>query len=328
MYRIFNTALKSTLALPELPEIAQLADSMSPITLRSASRSFTSSEQPKWLNCWYQDAAKTETWMKIARVKGQYLLRFTGLVDFMIDFERFVIRYKPFPDIPVETIRHLLLDQVLPRFMGHLGRLVLHASAVVLPDGSGITFLGKSGWGKSTIASSFHSDGGRLVTDDTLLLDEVNGLLVGIPAYAGSRLWQDSAETIFPDRTDLATVSHYSNKKRLILHDQEDTSPEIAINTIFLLSDPSDKPPRDGISIEPVRGKEAIMAMIGRAFLLDASDMAVVARQFDTASRVTSTNPAVFSLNYPREYHRLADLREAVLEVVYQQRTSNRKAAS
>ena len=316
MYKIFNAVINSKLPLPELPRITQKEPLATAIFFKLHDQPLTLPGKFHSFDHLYSDEAKTRLVVATSRYDGCYLVQFPDMADFMLDFRRNTVHCHPSAGTPVETIRHLLLDQVLPRYMGHQGNLILHASAVVLPGGTGIIFLGKSGWGKSTIASSFHQDGARLVTDDTLLLEEKDGHLVGIPAYAGSRLWQDSADSIFPDYTDLAAVSHYSDKKRLILHGEADALTEIEVNAIFLLSDPEQAESPEGITIKPVHGADAIMAMIRRGFLLDAEDMGVVGRQFSSASRVASTNPAVFSLSYPHEYDKLAELREAILDVV------------
>ncbi len=316
MYRIFNAAIDSKLHFPELPQIPETGTLAAAIIFKLVELPFSISDKIHWFDYWYRDDAKTEVVMAIARYNGQYLLRFSGMADFMLDFNHSTIECHPSPGTPVETIRHLLLDQIMPRFMGHQGDLILHASAIILSDGTGLAFLGKSGWGKSTIASSFHQNGARLVTDDGLLLEEKDGYSLGTAAYNGARLWQDSADTVFPDRYDLTTVSHYSDKKRLILHDQDGSPPEIGVSAIFLLNDPIETASPNRIKIEPVEGADAIMAMIKRSFLLDAGDMESVARQFSSASRIAFTNPAVYSLSYPREYDNLTELRAAILSVV------------
>ena len=59
----------------------------------------------------------------------------------------------------MQMLRHLLLNQIIPRYLATNGRLILHASAVTLENGKTIAFLGNSGFGKSTLVSSFHRHG-------------------------------------------------------------------------------------------------------------------------------------------------------------------------
>ena len=56
----------------------------------------------------------------------------------------------------------------------------LHGAAIE-HEGQAIAFLGESGFGKSTLAGSFIAAGGRLLTDDLLLLRPSDGKLIAYP---------------------------------------------------------------------------------------------------------------------------------------------------
>ena len=119
----------------------------------------------EWFHRW--SLPDEETWMSFGRVGRDYLLRFTDLADYVIRIEEREIYCYPNPDTPLETIRHLLLDQVIPLVLSSQGKLVLHASAVATPEGA-IAFIGSTGRGKSTLAASFTKRGFPLLTDDCL----------------------------------------------------------------------------------------------------------------------------------------------------------------
>jgi len=314
VYRIFNLSINSNLALPELPQAIDSGILIPEITFRLTHQPLTSVKKPHWFYHWYDDDDKTMVTIAVARQNGQYLLRFPDLADFMLDIDNSRIQCYPVVDTPVDTIRHLLLDQVIPRFLGQQGNLILHTSAITLQNGISIAFIGKSGWGKSTLASSFHQNGAQLITDDSMLLQENNGLLIGTPAYAGSRLWQDSADIVLPDSMDLLAVTHYSNKKRLILNNKTGSS-TMEIQAIFLLDDPSAEIEQNIIKIEHLTGMDMIMAMLKQTFLIDPKDMSLISKHFHIASQITSINPALYSLNYPRDYDQLDELRAAILTI-------------
>ncbi|HKS96499.1 MAG TPA: hypothetical protein VJV74_10250, partial [Terriglobia bacterium] len=124
------------------------------------------------------------------------------------------MRCRPRKAIPLDTVRHLFLDQVFPLLLSKRGRLVLHASAVLIPGGA-IAFLGETGQGKSTLASSFSQRGFPFLTDDCLLLEEKGGQLVGIPSYPGLRLWPKTVAALFAEEPPVSRVAHYTTKKRL-----------------------------------------------------------------------------------------------------------------
>ncbi len=105
----------------------------------------------------------------LTRLGEGYLLRFPLLADFVISNDGRRIAGWAARESCRETIRHLLLDQVLPRLLSHQGHLVLHAGGVTSDHGA-IVFLGESGLGKSTLCSSFNQAGFALLSDDFLLL--------------------------------------------------------------------------------------------------------------------------------------------------------------
>jgi hypothetical protein len=81
---------------------------------------------------------------------------------------------------------------VLPLFLQHRGVQVLHASAVVGPDGV-VGFCGRAGAGKSTVAYGLSRRGYRLWSDDALVLSSVEPLRTR--ALAGAmRLMPDVRE--------------------------------------------------------------------------------------------------------------------------------------
>ena len=105
------------------------------------------------------DEDETEIFMSVADEGSGYRVRFPGIGDYFVSPGQGQIQCQPFSAVPAETLRHLLLDQVVPRMLGQGGELVLHASAVELDDGTGLAFVGPSGAGKSTLASSFQKPG-------------------------------------------------------------------------------------------------------------------------------------------------------------------------
>ena len=92
----------------------------------------------------------------------------------------------------IESIRHVLLDQVLPRLLAQRGHLVLHGSAVRTPNNQVLVILGDSGMGKSTLASAFACSGADVLSDDGVLLDFTPPRIRAVPGYPGLRLWPDS----------------------------------------------------------------------------------------------------------------------------------------
>jgi hypothetical protein len=309
-YRIFDRVVDSDIPLPELPAFH---GQRAAIDFEVRSARSAAPYGPELPSRSRDEAARTRIPMAVAPIGADYLVSFPALADFRIDGGRNRVECFPAGGISEPLLRHLLLDQVIPRLVGQRGQLVLHASAVELPDGKGVVFIGKSGSGKSTMASSFYRSGARLVADDCLLLYEVDGRVAGIPSYAGLRLWTDSAAALFPRRAASDAVSELSDKQRVVLHDRPGP---FDVRAIFLLADAGPEVRTSDAAIDPIEGAEAVMALIRCGFMLDPHDLTAVARQFASTGRIVAAGPAVYSLRYPREFGRLAEVRATVVAAV------------
>ena len=68
-------------------------------------------------------------WLSVTKDAEGFLLRYPGYADFRVTSNGRDIRCIPAPTTPITTIRHLLLDQVLPLAVTTFGQLALHAGA-------------------------------------------------------------------------------------------------------------------------------------------------------------------------------------------------------
>lgn len=86
---------------------------------------------------------------------------------------------QPQANVPEQLLRAFLLGPVLAALLFQRGFLVLHASAVALPNAGGewgaVAFMGNSGAGKSTMAASLHARGFPLVADDYIAVSPQHG---------------------------------------------------------------------------------------------------------------------------------------------------------
>ena len=166
MYRIFNVLIESNIPLPELPEIQAGTPSFFFVLQAPSSEAGL---QPQWIHHWRDH--DDQITISCGRIGDADLLRFPDLADFYIARQGTAIECYPAAGTSGESIRHLLLDQVMPRSIAQQGAIVLHAS-VVLIGGKAVAFLGDSGWGKSTLATSLHEKGYPLLTDDCVSITQ------------------------------------------------------------------------------------------------------------------------------------------------------------
>jgi hypothetical protein len=240
------------------------------------------------------------------------LLRFPRLADFTISQDERSIAVRPEPGTPPETIRHLLLDQVLPRVLAQEGQLVLHASAVRVGEVA-IAFIADSGGGKSTLAASLHRAGFAVLADDGLVVEPGEIGATALPTYTGLRLWPASAQALVSDTKSLSPMAHYSTKKRVTVNaaGRPERRP---LSAIYLLKAPVADvgAPQGAVVVSPVSARAACLALIAQSFRLDVTDGRQTAVQFDLASRIASQVP-MFTLSYPRDFSRLPDVHAAIV---------------
>ena len=306
MYRLFDGAVSCDFPLTGVPESpAREADIQ--VTLGSGLPDETGYD---WFHAWRETDG--ELVLACARHTAKdgatgYLLRFPELADFMIQGK--VVTCYPGPDCRDDSLRHLVLDQLIPRLWAHRGHLVLHASAVQIPDGRVVAFLGESGWGKSTLAAALQLRGCHLLSDDSISLKVAGGRVLLVPSYTGLRLNDDSIATLGMAGEGWTSVCHYSDKRRMA--PAASAAPEPPwLDTLYLMREPGEA--RE-LLVEPIAGVEAITTLIKRSFLLDINDTRCAARQMHEAGAAVRSLPHVCSLDYPRDYRQLPMLCDALL---------------
>ncbi len=252
-------------------------------------------EEIEWQHEWKE--SDDSVTLAVARHPSGFLLRFPELCDFILDIAQRHISVLPHDVLDEYTIEHLLVDQVLPRFLAQEGHLLLHACAVNIGDRA-ILFLGRSGWGKSTLAALFHRAGYRLYSDDCVLLQHQASQWQSLPTYPSLRLYEDSIENILGQDSSLSWVSEYSDKQRIALvNEPEHEMPNL--HAMYFLSDPEHA--ANDIEITPMRPGNTCIELIERSFRLDIGDPAQSRQLMMSTAALTQCVPA-YRLSYPHDF--------------------------
>ena len=312
LFRIFNTTLSCDFPLPELPACCGEAHSLS-VRLGEGHPSRFNSQGFETVFEWCSLDGRVICSCK--RKGDAYLFEFPHSASFHITAG--LISCYLHEASTMQMLRHLLLNQVIPRYLATSGLLILHAGAVSLENGKSVAFLGNSGFGKSTLVSSFHRHGARLINDDCIMLECGENGVTAIGGLVGIRLFPDSVNAVFTEAAGFTNYTPFTDKQQLFLKDQlADGLPEPQpLDAIFLLNDPKqDKGDGRGdeVWIAPVSASEGMLAMIYSAFSLDPSDKKMMASNFRNVGRAISERLAVLSLSYPRQHDRLHEVRKAV----------------
>jgi hypothetical protein len=308
-YQICDLILESNIPLAELPQ----APGPKPhCSFRLLSVRDCQPFAIDWFHHW-RVSDGGDAWLSFGKGEGDYLLRFPDLADFLVSVDGNSIRCFPEPNIPLDTIRHLLIDQVIPLLLSQLGKIVLHAGAVVLAEGA-VAFLGKTGLGKSTLTASFCDRGFRLLTDDCLAVKEQGEHLIAIPSYRGVRLWPDMISVVFQKAPTLAPVAHYTEKQRVIPSNGhlEFCADPVPLRRVYVLAPPDEMCDTREIRITPLTKREALMELVKQTFRLDISDRTKLSKEFHWLARAAAL-PLFYNLAFPRDLALLPAVLESIL---------------
>lgn len=307
-YHYFDTTLSSTRGMAGLPEYRGQTE----FKYHEVDYSLITGHED-WRQDWNRGSDKLLA--SCARVDDGYLFRHDTLGDYQIDLQKRTIVCRPGATADNESLQHLLLDQVIPRTLGQLGRTILHASAVRPDGGNGaIAFVGRSGAGKSTMAASFIKDSARVLADDCLMLDIKSKQVVGIPVYPGSHLWADSANNLFPLGAD-ASLSEQHRRKRRYSDTACRPKPVPVVVTMLIALEAHDQENNKTIALELITGYTAIMALMSRIFFLDPGRLHNIATIFTKIAAMLNSGVSFYRLRYPHNYEYLPQVRQQLLQL-------------
>lgn len=255
-----------------------------------------------------------DPWLQVALTPDGCVLRFATAVTFVVTPDARTIRVHHEGAL-TDTIRHLLVDQVLPLAIAHRGSLVLHGAGVVV-DGRGIGLVGPSGAGKSTLAGSLLSRAASVFADDALVIDSpgspedraVEEARVH-PAYPALRVWPDVLTAIaLPG--DVPPVAAYTTKRRVQLASGGAAAAgPVIVDRIYIVDTIS----APAIGITRLTKRDAVMALLTHSYVLDPSDGRRLRQQFDAASALVERS-TVRRLTYPRDLARLPEVGAALVD--------------
>jgi hypothetical protein len=264
-----------------------------------------------WTHAWRD--ARGQVTVALANDNSGYLLRFLDLADFRIsrDGRRIFVSHPK--STSIETLRHLLLDQVLPRVLTHTGRLVLHASCVRVRD-CVLVFVGETGQGKSCLAASFDAAGYPLLSDDGVVVVPHSDGPQMFPTYRSLRLWPDAIGQLYSQAPQLAPMAHYSSKHRVELADRsEEQRTPLPVGGIFVLR--AGCPPPETPQVTPLTARDGCVELLRHTFQLDVTDRQRTAALFSVVGDLARQVP-LFAIDYPRVYTCLPLVHATILEHV------------
>ncbi len=311
-YQLHGVTVASAIALPGV----RRSSSQAPPHVSFALGPPPGGDRLDTFHSWRVPGRRSRPWLSIARFADGYRLRFPDLADFEVSTAGDRITCRPVARLAVSTLRHLLLDQVLPLALSRSGRLVLHASAVHIPRLGSVAFVGPTGCGKSTLAAALGLRGCQVVTDDCLVVDpgEKSGETaesIAVPGYPGLRLWRDSAGGLGLERGAATRVAHYTAKRRLTSAVRFRTSPS-AIRALFVLG--RRRRPTDPARTKPLGSRDRFMSLAPYTYVMDVKDRRQLSQMFRSLATLAAHVPIV-RLSVPDSRRRVLETAVEVLAV-------------
>jgi hypothetical protein len=219
--------------------------------------------------------------LECARCDGGFRIEARGYGAFFISADGArIVAFEPIA--PPATLRHLILDHLLPRALNLTGRDALHATAILSARGV-VAFAGESGVGKSTLAARFVARGDSLVCDDCMIVSAARGRVTVTPSYPGLRLLPDDVARV-PGVRSIASVSDGMEKQRIVTaNTRADRGGDLAAVYVLGLAPTA--------SCRRLEARDAFFALMRCVYCLDPSDLAIRQRQFDLVATIASRVP-------------------------------------
>jgi hypothetical protein len=286
-YQLADFCVRSSVPLPELQRARHDAGDVWRFTVNRAAPS----RRPVdcWFHHWYEHNGGR--CLSFGRTADGYCLRFHRAGDFHIAPALHSIACTAAPGVADRTIRHLLLNQVMP-LVAARRQLVLHASATCGPAGA-TGFVGPSGAGKSTFAAALCQRGARLVTDDALMIVRDGASFSAVPTYGEIRLWPDSlvhfdhallGEPVTPASLKLRVDGGFRFERTLA-----------PLTALCVLDGDTDY--LGGPTAERLAAREALLSLLPCTFHLDVADSAHLEHAFDRLTMLVRHVP-VYRLRF------------------------------
>lgn len=308
LFHVGGLVLESAIPIPELTPAEQVPPDS---TFRMVSLNGGAEIPCTWVQQW--DAPGGQPWLSSGKMGSDYVLRFHDLFDFTISSNAHEVRCLAAPDTPHSTIRHFLLDHVVPRLLSLRGELVLHASALKTPEGA-IAFIGKTGQGKSTLAGSLFLRGLRILTDDCLLIREDGEAVWISPVYPGLRLWPDAILALFKEEPITSEMTHYANKRRIHLdaHATGSSDERTPARVIYAIAGGDANGREPGISITPLSPRDAMLELFKNTYRMDLTDHKRLSDDLYRLGEIAQRLP-VRRLEFPKNFEALPSVMEAIM---------------
>ena len=284
------------------------------VSVHFAHRGYPTLEEVEWVHHFRSDAGSVT--ISIGRFVGTLLLYFPRIAAFSVSEDLSSVVIFSEEAASETTLRHLLLDQVLPRIVGQFCYNVFHASAVEV-SGRAIAFIGPSGSGKSTLAAQLQNMGHPVLSDDCVQLRRKASSITVLPAYPGIRLWPDAVRATRNQELVTGLVAGYGEKHRIGADQVNHYSGKaFPLSDLFVLSRIEGGHALSGPRVASINAGQLFIELVKNSFVLDITDKRFREKQFEEIAGIFAGGCVCHKLNLEHDFNRLSEIADEVLSVV------------
>jgi hypothetical protein len=233
---------------------------------------------------------------------GSSYISWYDFFEFLISSNGRDIVCGPCGDSLSEAYISYLLSFALSFALLRMGEEALHATVIEF-RGQGIGFLGRSGVGKSTLASYFLRKGSRLVTDDLLRVTFPDQRVIAHPGPQRIKLLPESAAQFIGGASPTIAMNPFTAKRLIVPAADQVTHKGVPLRALYLL-DCAEAMDEGNARAERLGSGEATLAVITSTFNAAIKTPERLGRQLQFAERILS-KIRIFRLSYPRRFEAL-----------------------
>jgi hypothetical protein len=264
----------------------------------------------------------SQQWFENKRLEdGSTFLRWLGRYEFLVAHDgRRILAESPARGA-LESFLVYLLNGALPVAMLYRGLDPLHATAVAV-DGAAVAFLGRSGYGKSTLGAAFLQDGSPILTDDLLIVKQERDQWLAYPGPPRLKLLPKPAKMFFGKRASGVPMNPETSKLVIPLETPQAMPEAVPLRVLYVLNPPRSRDMEgaarvragnsSAIRLRRLQGRQALLALVRNSYNDWLAEPARLSRQIAEYARLASQVP-VIRLSYPRRMASLEAVRKAVL---------------
>jgi len=232
---------------------------------------------------------------------GRYWLELPGVATFRFNGENARVVAAPCPGIAPDALPRAYRHSALPLVLHARGHEVLHASAVLMPQGI-VALCGASQSGKSTIAYGLHRRGHALWADDAVAID-VSGPVISAWALPFDVRLRPASATFFGLGERAAQLPGRPDAEG---PDGRRSAPLAVVCILGRRSGASGRP-----ILGPLAASEAYPALLAQAYCFSLEDSARKRAMLERYLSLVGQRP-VFRLAVPETLEGLDELLDAI----------------